>query len=77
MPSIWQSWTIISAETSWSAIRSATRSLHFHPEMNCTKSCRQLQEEIAGMEQRLQGSRQYIGQPKEQLEVESSEENDL
>ena len=29
------------------------------------------------MEQRLQGSRQYIGQPKEQLEVESSEENDL
>ncbi len=29
------------------------------------------------MEQRLQESRQYIGQPKEQLEVGISEENDL
>ena len=38
--------------------------------MNRTKSSRQLQQEIADMEQRLRESRQYIGQPKEQLEVE-------
>ena len=37
----------------------------------------QIQEAIAEMEQRLQESRQYIGQPKEQLEVEFSGKNDL
>lgn len=50
---------------------------HLFLRMNRAKSRRQLQEEIAEMEQRLQASRQYIGQPKEQLEVEFSEENDL
>jgi hypothetical protein len=43
---------------------------HLFLEMNRTKSRRQLQAEIADMEQRLQESRQYIGQPKERLEVE-------
>ena len=46
---------------------------HLFLEMNRTKSRRQLQAEIADMEQRLQESRQYTGQPKEQLEIESSE----
>lgn len=45
--------------------------------MNRAKSRRQLQKEIADMEQRLQESRQYIGQPKERLEVEIAEENDM
>ena len=51
----------------------------YHPflQMNRTKSRRQIQEEISEMEQRLQESRQYIGQPKEQLEVEIAEGNDL
>ena len=44
-------------------------------QMNRTKSRRQIQEEIAEMEQRLQESRQYIGQPKERLEVEIAGEN--
>lgn len=39
-------------------------------QMNRAKSRRQIQKEIAEMEQRLQESRQYIGQPKERLEVE-------
>lgn len=43
---------------------------HLFLEMNRAKSRRQLQSEIADLEQRLQESRQYIGQPKEQLEVE-------
>ena len=38
---------------------------------------RQIREEIVEMEQRLQESRQYIGQPKEQLEVEIIGENDV
>ncbi len=38
--------------------------------MNRKKSRRQLREEIAGMEERLRESRQYIGKPGEQLEVE-------
>ena len=42
--------------------------------MNLRKTSAQLQEEIADMEQRLQESRQYIGQPKEQLEVEFVEQ---
>ena len=43
--------------------------------MNRTKSRRQLQQEIDDMEQRLRESRQYIGQPKERLEVEFAGEN--
>lgn len=43
---------------------------HLFLEMNRAKSRQQLQAEIADMEQRLQESRQYIGQSKEQLEVE-------
>ena len=39
-------------------------------QMNRKKSRRQLREEIAGMEERLRESRQYIGKPGEQLEVE-------
>ena len=45
--------------------------------MNRAKSRRQLQEEIADMEQRLQESRQYIGQPKGQLEVEIIGKSDV
>ena len=37
----------------------------------------QLRKEIADMEQRLRASRQYLGQPKEQLEVEFSGADDL
>lgn len=50
---------------------------HLFLQMNRTKSRRQIQKEIANMEQRLQESRQYIGQPKEQLEVEIIGENDV
>lgn len=50
---------------------------HLFLEMNRTKSRQQLQAEIAEMEQRLRQSQQYIGQPKGQLEVEISGENDL
>lgn len=50
---------------------------HLFLEMNRTKSCRQLQAEIAEMEQRLQESRQYLGQPKEQLEVGIAEDHDM
>lgn len=50
---------------------------HLFLQMNRAKSRRQIQEEITGMEQRLQESRQYVGQPKEQLEVEFSDGNDL
>ena len=42
--------------------------------MNRAKSRQQIQKEIAEKEQRLQESRQYIGQPKEQLEVGTSGE---
>lgn len=48
---------------------------HLFLEMNRTKSRRQLQQEIDDMEQRLRESRQYIGQPKERLEVEFAGEN--
>ena len=47
---------------------------HLFLQMNLRKTSAQLQEEIADMEQRLQESRQYIGQPKEQLEVEFVEQ---
>ena len=50
---------------------------HLFLQMNRTKSRRQLQKEIADMEQRLQESRQYIGQPREQLEVEIIGESDV
>ena len=43
---------------------------HLFLSMNRKKSRRQLREEIAGMEERLRESRQYIGKPGEQLEVE-------
>ena len=42
---------------------------HIFLQMNRKKSRRQLRAEIAALEQRLQESRQYIGQPKERLEV--------
>ena len=48
---------------------------HLFLELNRTKDRRQLQQEIADLEQRLQESRQYIGQPKEQLEVEIAGES--
>lgn len=50
---------------------------HLFLQMNRAKSRRQIRAEIAEMEQRLRESRQYIDYPKEQLEVEFSEENDL
>lgn len=49
---------------------------HLFLQMNRAKSRRQIQREIAEIEQRLQESRQYIGQPKKQLEMEFSWEND-
>lgn len=48
---------------------------HLFLQMNRTKSRRQLQQEIADMEQRLRESRQYIGQPKERLEAELAGES--
>lgn len=50
---------------------------HLFLEMNRAKSRQQLQAEIADMEQRLETSRQYLGQPKEPLEVEIAGENDF
>lgn len=50
---------------------------HLFLQTNRAKSRRQIREEIVEMEQRLQESRQYIGQSKEQLEVAFSGENDL
>lgn len=50
---------------------------HLFLQMNRSKSRQQLQVEIADMEQRLQESRQYIGQPKEPLEIGISGKNDL
>lgn len=43
---------------------------HIFLQLNRGKSRRQLQTEIAALEQRLQESRQYVDQPKEQLEIE-------
>ena len=43
---------------------------HLFLELNRTKDREQLRQEIADLEQRLRESRQYVGQPKEQLEVE-------
>lgn len=50
---------------------------HLFLQMNRTKSRGQLRKEIADMERRLQESRQYIGQPRERLEVELLGEDDL
>lgn len=43
---------------------------HLFLQMNRAKSCHQIQKEVLEMEQRLQESRQYIGQPPKHLEVE-------
>ena len=43
---------------------------HLFLQMNRTKSRRQIQEDIANMEHRLQASRQYRNRPKGPLEVE-------
>lgn len=50
---------------------------HIFLQMNRKKSRRQLRAEIAALEQRLQESRQYIGKPKERLEVGIYAGNDL
>lgn len=50
---------------------------HLFLQSNRAKSRRQIQEEIVALERRLRESRQYIGQPKEQLEVEFSGEHDF
>ena len=50
---------------------------HLFLQMNRAKSRQQIQKNIVEMERRLQESRQYIGQPKEQLEVEFSGKADL
>lgn len=50
---------------------------HLFLQMNRAKSRRQIQEEIVEMERRLRESRQYIGQPKEHLEIAFSKERDL
>lgn len=50
---------------------------HLFLQLNRSKSCGQLRKEIADMEQRLQASRQYLGQPKVQLEVEFCGADDL
>ena len=49
---------------------------HFFLELNRTKSCRQIQQEIADMEQRLRKSRQYAG-TQSLLEVETVEKGSL
>ena len=48
---------------------------HLFLQMNQAKSRRQIRAEIVEMEQRLQKSRQYTGQPKERLEVEFAGES--
>ena len=50
---------------------------HLYLQMNRAKSRRQIQKDILTMEQRLQESRQYIGQPKVQLELQLCKESDL
>ena len=50
---------------------------HSFLQTNRAKSRQQIEEEIAELERRLQESRQYIGQPKEQLEVGFFGEEDL
>ena len=49
---------------------------HLFLQMNRAKSRQQIREEITEMEQRLQESRQDIGQPKERLGVEIFGAND-
>ena len=50
---------------------------HLFLQMNRSKSRGQLRKEITDMEQRLQASRQYLDQPKVQLEVEFCGADDL
>lgn len=50
---------------------------HIFLQMNRKKSRRQLRAETAALEQRLQESRQYIGKPKERLEVGTSADDHL
>lgn len=50
---------------------------HLFLQLNRSKSRGQLRKEITDMEQRLQASRQYLGQPKVQLEVEFCGADDL
>ena len=50
---------------------------HLFLQMNRAKSRHQLQKEIEEMEQRLEESRQYIGQPREKMEIEFARGNDL
>ena len=75
-----------SAGTNWRATKSGMRSFppkaetlqeryHLFLELNKAKGRYQIQKEILEMEQRLQESRQYIGQPKQHLEVEITEES--
>ena len=48
---------------------------HLFLELNRAKDRRQLQQEIADLEQRLRESRQYADRPGERLEVEFSEQD--
>lgn len=50
---------------------------HLFLQLNRAKSRGQLRKEITDMEQRLQASRQYLGQPKVQLELEFFGTDDL
>lgn len=50
---------------------------HSFLQANRAKDRRQIEKEIAELERRLQESRQYIGRPKERLEIGFSGENDL
>lgn len=50
---------------------------HLFLQMNRAKSRHQIQKEVLEMEQRLQESRQYIGQPPQHLEVEIVGESSL
>lgn len=50
---------------------------HLFLQLNRSKSRGRLRKEITDMEQRLQASRQYLGQPKVQLEVEFCGADDL
>lgn len=50
---------------------------HLFLQLNRSKSRGQLRKEITDMEQRLQASRQYLDQPKVQLEVEFCGADDL
>ena len=86
MPFIWPLWTMKSAGTNWKGMTSVacesnfpTRwtlfrwRYHLFLQMNQKKSRQQILDEIAAMEQRLQDSRQYIGQPSVNLSASISQ----